>query len=172
MPSNECYDPHTYDIFSNIVCERLELVEEHYNECIARIIANMIDYDFNERMDLKEFAIYVNRELMAYQQDLTKFGEPHEYSDKCCVKSHKESVVKEVGQEGGSEVEPQEKLVQSSTPHKRSYGKANCVYIRKNNEGREEDEVCSANSGTLNGAKNSVYLECVPRYEASNRGSR
>ena len=53
MPASECFDPSTYDIFNNIIGERLELVEEHYNDTIARIIANMIDYDYSERMDLK-----------------------------------------------------------------------------------------------------------------------
>lgn len=36
-------------------------MEEHYNERVARIIANMIDYDYSERMDLKELAIWINR---------------------------------------------------------------------------------------------------------------
>ena len=53
MPSSECYDPATYDIFNNIVSERLELVEDHYNDKIASFIGNMIDYDYTERMNWK-----------------------------------------------------------------------------------------------------------------------
>ena len=53
MPSSECFNCKNYDIFNNVIIERLDLVEEHYNERIVRIIANMLDYDFNERMNLK-----------------------------------------------------------------------------------------------------------------------
>jgi hypothetical protein len=30
---------------------------------MARILANMLDYDYSERMSLKELAIWVNRQL-------------------------------------------------------------------------------------------------------------
>ena len=47
-------------------------MEEHYNDCIARIVANMLDYDFNERMNLKELSIWINRELAANRNGVTK----------------------------------------------------------------------------------------------------
>ena len=43
--------------------ERISQVKEYYGENIARIIANMLDYDYTERMTLKELSIWVNREL-------------------------------------------------------------------------------------------------------------
>ena len=39
------------------------MIGEYYGEKIARIIANMIDYDYEERMTLKELSIWINREL-------------------------------------------------------------------------------------------------------------
>jgi hypothetical protein len=36
-------------------------VREFYSEEIAAIVANMLDYDYTERMGLKEVSIYVNR---------------------------------------------------------------------------------------------------------------
>jgi hypothetical protein len=53
MPSTECYDSNNFDIFSSVVSERLELVKEHYHSSIAKIIGNMVNYDFNERMSLR-----------------------------------------------------------------------------------------------------------------------
>ena len=38
-------------------------MKEYYSEEIAAIIANMLDYDYSERMGLKEVSIFVNREL-------------------------------------------------------------------------------------------------------------
>lgn len=63
MPSKECYDPSTYDIYNTIIEERLEIIEGHYNEKIARIIGNMLDYDYTERMNPKTLSIWINREL-------------------------------------------------------------------------------------------------------------
>lgn len=41
--------------------ERVELVKEFYSGEIASIVANMLDYDYSERMSLKEVSIFVNR---------------------------------------------------------------------------------------------------------------
>lgn len=38
-------------------------MREYYSEEIASIVANMLDYDYAERMSLKELSIFVNREL-------------------------------------------------------------------------------------------------------------
>jgi hypothetical protein len=46
-----------------VVTERVELVKEFYSDEIASIVANMLDYDYSERMSLKEVSIFVNREL-------------------------------------------------------------------------------------------------------------
>ena len=63
MPSYECYDEETCDILDEVVTERVELVKEYYSEEIAAIVANLLDYDYSERMSLKEASIFVNREL-------------------------------------------------------------------------------------------------------------
>ena len=63
LPSSECYDLDNYDILDSVIAQRLAIVEEHYSEKVARIIGNMLDYDYTERMDLVELSIYVNREL-------------------------------------------------------------------------------------------------------------
>lgn len=39
------------------------LVEEYYGERVAKIVANMLDYDYTERMNLKDLSIWVNRQL-------------------------------------------------------------------------------------------------------------
>jgi len=36
-----------------VINERLNLVEEYYGSKISRIIANMLDYDYTERMGFK-----------------------------------------------------------------------------------------------------------------------
>lgn len=46
-----------------MISERLELIEEHYDKKIARIIGNMLDYDYTERMGLKSLAIWINRDF-------------------------------------------------------------------------------------------------------------
>lgn len=63
LPSSDCYDLEGYQILDVVLRERILLVEEYYGDRIARIIANMLDYDYNERMNLKELSIWVNREL-------------------------------------------------------------------------------------------------------------
>jgi hypothetical protein len=47
------------------------LIEEYYGERIAKIIANMLDYDYTERMNLKDLSIWVNRQLQS-----SKVSEP------------------------------------------------------------------------------------------------
>jgi hypothetical protein len=44
------------------------LVKEYYSDEIAAIVANLLDYDYVERLTLKEASIFVNREL---NRDLT-----------------------------------------------------------------------------------------------------
>lgn len=63
LPSTECYDSDNYDILDSVINERIVLVEEYYGEKIARIIANMLDYDYTERMTLRDLSIWVNRQL-------------------------------------------------------------------------------------------------------------
>ena len=63
LPSSQCFDESTYDIFNSLITDRLELVEEHYGSKLASIIANMIDYDYSERMLMKDVAIWINREF-------------------------------------------------------------------------------------------------------------
>ena len=63
LPSSECYDLESYQILDTVLRERILLVGEYYGDKIARIIANMLDYDYNERMNMKELSIWVNREL-------------------------------------------------------------------------------------------------------------
>jgi hypothetical protein len=63
LPSNECYDSDNYDILDAVINERIILVEEYYGEKIARVIANMLDYDYTERMNLRDLSIWVNRLL-------------------------------------------------------------------------------------------------------------
>jgi hypothetical protein len=65
LPSEECYDSESYDILDSIINERVILVEEYYGERIAKIIANMLDYDYSERMNLKDLSIWVNRQLQS-----------------------------------------------------------------------------------------------------------
>ena len=38
-------------------------MEEYYGSKISRIIANMLDYDYSERMGFKELSIWINRQL-------------------------------------------------------------------------------------------------------------
>ena len=63
LPSSECYDLEGYQIYHEVLKERIMMIGEYYGEKIARIIANMIDYDYEERMTLKELSIWINREL-------------------------------------------------------------------------------------------------------------
>jgi hypothetical protein len=65
LPSGECYDLENYQILDGVLRERVQLVEEYYGEKIARIVANMLDYDYTERMTLKELSIWINRELQS-----------------------------------------------------------------------------------------------------------
>jgi len=44
-----------------VVSERVEMVREYYSEEIAAIVANMLDYDYEERMGVKEMSGFVNR---------------------------------------------------------------------------------------------------------------
>lgn len=53
LPSLDCYDVENYDILDGVINERLILVEEYYGNKISRIIANMLDYDYTERMGFK-----------------------------------------------------------------------------------------------------------------------
>lgn len=53
LPSLDCYDVENYDILDGVINERLILVEEYYGSKISRIIANMLDYDYTERMGFK-----------------------------------------------------------------------------------------------------------------------
>lgn len=48
-----------------VINERVNLIEEYYGERIAKIIANMLDYDYTERMNLKELSIWINRQLQS-----------------------------------------------------------------------------------------------------------
>ncbi len=59
--SKDCFDLETYDILNQVVNERIEEVEQRYSDKVARFIANMLDYDFEERMDPKELSIWINR---------------------------------------------------------------------------------------------------------------
>lgn len=59
--SKDCFDLETYDILDQVVNERIEEVEQRYSDKVARFIANMLDYDFEERMDPKELSIWINR---------------------------------------------------------------------------------------------------------------
>lgn len=61
LPAGECYDGESYDILDQIISERLLLVEEFYNEKLARIIGNMLDYDYSERMNMRQMAVWINR---------------------------------------------------------------------------------------------------------------
>ncbi len=63
LPSLECYDSENYDILDEIINDRLILVEEYYSNKISRIIANMLDYDYTERMGFKDLSIWINRQL-------------------------------------------------------------------------------------------------------------
>jgi hypothetical protein len=63
LPSEECYDCDNYDILDSVINERVLLVEEYYGERVAKIVANMLDYDYTERMNLKDLSIWVNRQL-------------------------------------------------------------------------------------------------------------
>ena len=46
-----------------MVNERVILVEEYYGERVAKIVANLLDYDYSERMNLRELSIWLNRQL-------------------------------------------------------------------------------------------------------------
>ena len=61
MPSSECYEADNYNILDAVVNQRLDMIGDHYSEKIARIIGNMLDYDYTERMDLKELSIFISR---------------------------------------------------------------------------------------------------------------
>jgi hypothetical protein len=37
------------------------MIKDYYSDEIASIIANMLDYDYVERMNLKDISIFVNR---------------------------------------------------------------------------------------------------------------
>lgn len=63
LPSTDCYDSENYDILDSVINERIILVEEYYGDKIARIIANMLDYDYTERMNLRDLSIWINRQL-------------------------------------------------------------------------------------------------------------
>lgn len=63
LPSEECYDSDNYDILDSVINERVLLVEEYYGERVVKIVANMLDYDYTERMNLKDLSIWVNRQL-------------------------------------------------------------------------------------------------------------
>lgn len=39
------------------------MIKDYYSDEIASIIANMLDYDYVERMNLKDISIFVNRQL-------------------------------------------------------------------------------------------------------------
>ena len=49
-PSSDCYDLTNYDILADVVSDRIYEIEQKYPNNIVRIIANMLDYDFEERM--------------------------------------------------------------------------------------------------------------------------
>ena len=53
---------------SSKISSRIEEIEEEYDNGIAGIIANMLDYDFEERMCPKDFSIWANRELKNYRK--------------------------------------------------------------------------------------------------------
>ena len=50
LPSTDCYDSENYDILDSVINERIILVEEYYGDKIARIIANMLDYEQYDRL--------------------------------------------------------------------------------------------------------------------------
>lgn len=61
LPSQDCYDLENYQIFDPVLKERVMMVSEYYGEKVARVIANMLDYDFTERMSLRDLSIWINR---------------------------------------------------------------------------------------------------------------
>lgn len=71
LPAYECYDIESCDILDEVISERIELIKEYYSEEIASIVANLLDYDYVERVTLKEASIFVNREL---NRDVTLNG--------------------------------------------------------------------------------------------------
>ena len=52
-----------------MISSRVKEIEGRYSERIARIIANMLDYDLDERMAPKEFAVWINREIKEYNEE-------------------------------------------------------------------------------------------------------
>lgn len=48
--SSEFYDEKTFDIFSQTIEQSLSEVENRYGSTVVKIIANMIDFDFDERI--------------------------------------------------------------------------------------------------------------------------
>ena len=51
--SSDCYDLTNYDILGDVIGDRISEIEQKYSNSIVRIIANMLDYDFEERMTPK-----------------------------------------------------------------------------------------------------------------------
>ena len=60
-PSSQCYDLTNYDILGDVVTSRIAEIEAKYPRKIVMIIANMLDYDYEERMTPKQLSIWVNR---------------------------------------------------------------------------------------------------------------
>ena len=80
MPSEDCYDTETYDILDAVINERVLLVEEYYGERMAKIVANMLDYDYTERMNLKDLSIWINRQMQHSKASETTNSEPQIHS--------------------------------------------------------------------------------------------
>jgi hypothetical protein len=77
----ECYDLTSYSILDEVITARIEEIEEIYSRKIVSIVANMLDYDFEERMNSKQLSIWVNRTL----SDLSEEG------DQCEKPAHSNS---------------------------------------------------------------------------------
>jgi serine/threonine protein kinase len=80
LPSEECYDSENYDILDAVINERVMLVEDYYGERVAKIVANMLDYDYTERMNLKDLSIWVNRQLQPSRTPPTPQHPPNPHS--------------------------------------------------------------------------------------------
>ena len=57
----DCYDTESYDILNAVINERIEEIEDRYSNEIAMLIANMLDYDMEERISPKDLSIWVSR---------------------------------------------------------------------------------------------------------------
>jgi hypothetical protein len=61
--SRECYDDENYDILDEVLTNRLEQVREFYPEILVKYIAQMLEYDYVDRMDPRQLSVELNRDL-------------------------------------------------------------------------------------------------------------